>query len=50
MRVGGIHSIKEIYIDYKGNKYDILPNKTLEAFADLMDREYDNFSWSHEDE
>lgn len=46
----GIHSIKEIYIDYKGNKYDILPNKTLEAFADLMDREYDNFSWSHEDE
>lgn len=45
----GIHSIKEIYIDYKGNKYDILPNKTLEAFADLMDREYDNFYWSDED-
>ena len=38
-----IHTIKEIYIDYKGNKYDIQSDKTLEAFADLMDREYDNF-------
>ena len=45
-----IHSIKEIYIDYQGNKYDILPGKTLEALAELMDREYDNFSWAHEDE
>ena len=40
----GIHSIEEIYIDYKGDKYDILPDKTLEALAELMDREYDNFS------
>lgn len=40
----GIHSVKEIYVDYKGNKYDILPGKTLEALAELMDREYDNFS------
>lgn len=44
-----IHTIKEIYIDYKGNKYDIQSDKTLEAFADLMDREYDNFYWSDED-
>lgn len=40
----GIHSIEEIYIDYKGDKYDILPDETLEALAELMDREYDNFS------
>lgn len=44
-----IHTIKEIYIDYKGNKYDIQSDKTLEAFADLMDREYDNFYWPDED-
>lgn len=44
-----IHSIKEIYIDYKGNKYDIQSDKTLEAFAVLMDREYDNFYWPDED-
>lgn len=39
----GIHSIEEIYIDYQGNKYDILSGKTLEALAELMVREYDNF-------
>ena len=44
-----IHSINEIYIDYKGNKYDIQSDKTLEAFAVLMDREYDNFYWPDED-
>lgn len=42
----GIHNIKEIYIeDCQGNKYDIQSNKTLEAFAEIMDREFDNF-WS----
>lgn len=46
----GIHNIVDMYIDYKGNKYDVLPGKSLEAFAELMDMEYDNFSWSHEDE
>lgn len=40
----GIHSIEEIYIDYKGDKYNILPGKTLEALSELMDRKYDNFS------
>lgn len=45
-----IHSVKEIYIDYKGNKYDILPGLTLEALAELMDREYDNFIWVNEHE
>lgn len=39
----GIHSIKEIYIDYQGNKYDIMPGETLEAFAELMDRGFDNY-------
>ena len=45
-----IHNVKEIYIDYKGNKYDILPGLTLEALAELMDREYDNFIWASENE
>jgi hypothetical protein len=45
-----IHNVKEIYIDYKGNKYDILPGLTLEALAELMDREYDNFIWVNENE
>lgn len=44
-----IHNIIDIYIDYNGNKYDVQPGKTLEAFAELMNMEYDNFSWSHED-
>ena len=44
-----IHNIVDMYIDYKGNKYDILEGKTLEAFAELMDMEYDNFSWVSED-
>lgn len=46
----GIHSITEIYIDYKGNKYDIKAGNTLKAFAELMDREYDNFASASEDE
>lgn len=46
----GIHNIVDMYIDYKGNKYDVQPGMSLEAFAELMDMEYDNFSWSHEDE
>lgn len=46
----GIHNIVDIYIDYKGNKYDVQPSMSLEAFAELMDMEYDNFAWSHEDE
>lgn len=45
-----IHNIVDMYIDYKGNKYDVQPGMSLEAFAELMDMEYDNFSWSHEDE
>lgn len=45
----GIHNIVDMYIDYKGNKYDVQPGMSLEAFAELMDMEYDNFSWSHED-
>lgn len=45
-----IHNIIDIYIDYNGNKYDVQPGKTLEAIAELMDMEYDNFSWSHENE
>lgn len=45
-----IHNIIDIYIDYNGNKYDVQPGKTLEAFAELMNMEYDNFSWSHENE
>lgn len=44
MTVLAFISIEEIYIDYKGDKYDILPDKTLEALAEFMDREYDNFS------
>lgn len=46
----GIHSITEIYIDYKGNKYDVKAGNTLKAFAELMDREYDNFASASEDE
>lgn len=45
-----IHNIVDMYIDYKGNKYDVQPGMSLEAFAELMDMEYDNFSWSHKDE
>lgn len=46
----GIHNIVDMYIDYKGNKYDVQPGKTLEAFAELMDMEYDNFACASEDE
>lgn len=46
----GIHNIVDMYIDYKGNKYDVQPGMPLEAFAELMDMEYDNFSWSYKDE
>lgn len=44
----GIHNIVDMYIDYKGNKYDVQPGKTLEAFAELMDMEYDNFACASE--
>ena len=38
----GIHDIIDMYIDYQGNKYDIQSGQTLEAIAELMEREYDN--------
>ena len=45
----GIHNIIDMYIDYKGNKYDVLPGKALEAFAEIMDIEYDNFAWTEDE-
>lgn len=36
----GIHAIEEIYIEYQGNKFNVLSGKTVQALAELMDREY----------
>lgn len=36
----GIHTIKEMYINYQGDKFDVRAGKVVEALAELMDREY----------
>ena len=34
----GIHTIKKMYIEYQGNKFDVQAGKTVEALAELMER------------
>lgn len=38
MMVGGIHTIKEVRIEYKDNKFEVQTGKTVEALAELMNR------------
>ena len=33
-----IHTIKEMYIEYQGNRFNVQTGKTVEALAELMDR------------
>lgn len=33
-----IHTIKEMYIEHQGNKFEIVAGKTVEALAELMNR------------
>ena len=35
-----IHTIEEMYIEYQGNRFNVQTGKTVEALAELMDREY----------
>lgn len=34
----GIHTIKEMYVNYQGDKFDVRAGKVVEALAELMSR------------
>ena len=36
----GIHTIKEMYIEFQGDKFDVQAGKVVDALAELMNRKY----------